>query len=282
MPDIQLPVGARFQLLDRDRQALGLAQIVESRNGGTFTRAALVAVYGELALPSPAKVDNVLAALSKLGWIVKLPSRATWRITPVGRHECDQLTREIDLHQVVQSAKVVAGASLGELTHTVVPPSFAPQEISSALSKFLSTYPFELNIFGMTRFPDTTVPDPVTDALTAARVACEAAGMQFHLASDRAISDDLWRNVAAHMWAIKFGVAIFEDRLDRGLNYNLTIEVGGMISTGRRCLLLKDESIPRMPTDLVGKIYKSVDIGDPTTVSDAVKEWIETDLAFAN
>jgi hypothetical protein len=80
------------------------------------------------------------------------------------------------------------------------------------------------------------------------------------------------------MWASQYGIAFFEDRRNRGLNYNLTIEVGSMLITGRRCALLKDSSIPRMPTDLVGKIYKSVDLDDPKTVSHALHVWIRDDL----
>jgi hypothetical protein len=44
----------------------------------------------------------------------------------------------------------------------------------------------------------------------------------------------------AHMWASKYGVAFFEDRRGRGMNYNLTIEVGCMLMAGRRCGLLKE------------------------------------------
>ena len=103
-------------------------------------------------------------------------------------------------------------------------------------------------------------------------------GLEFHLASDRAISDDLWANVAAHMWASRYGIAFFEDRRDKGVNYNLTIEVGAMLMTGRRCALLKDTSIDKLPTDLVGKIYKGVDFNDVTSVEVALHMWIRDDL----
>jgi hypothetical protein len=49
---------------------------------------------------------------------------------------------------------------------------------------------------------------------------------------------------------------------------------------GRRCLLLKDTSIEKMPTDLVGFIYKSVDLDDPATITNAVHEWARGDLAL--
>jgi hypothetical protein len=110
-------------------------------------------------------------------------------------------------------------------------------------------------------------------------VVCADAGLEFHLASDRAIVDDLWDNVTAHMWACRYGVALFEDRVDRGLNHNLLIEVGAMIMSGRRCALLKDGSIDKMPTDFVGMIYKSVDLSVEETVAEVVRGWISNDLA---
>jgi hypothetical protein len=39
------------------------------------------------------------------------------------------------------------------------------------------------------------------------------------------------------------GVAFFEDRRGRGMNYSLTIEVGCMLMAGRRFGLLKNTTI---------------------------------------
>jgi hypothetical protein len=136
----------------------------------------------------------------------------------------------------------------------------------------------------MTRFPDADEdpngPDPVAAALQATEDAVKPHGLRFLLASQRALVDDLWGNVAAHMWASNYGVAFFEDRRGRGMNYNLVIEVGAMLMAGRRCLLLKDTSLETMPTDLVGFIYKSVDLDDPSSVTSAVHEWAREDLAL--
>jgi hypothetical protein len=138
----------------------------------------------------------------------------------------------------------------------------------------------ERNVFGMTRFPDVSRDDPVAPALTVARDVSASHGLEFHLASDRAMDDDLWTNVAAHMWASRYGVAFFEDRVDSGMNYNLTIEVGSMLMTGRRCAFLKDISIERLPTDLVGRIRKDVDLDNLDTVALALHAWMRDDLAL--
>jgi hypothetical protein len=81
------------------------------------------------------------------------------------------------------------------------------------LQTFLGKHPFDTNVFGMTRFPDeekATPIDPVKPALATARKVCEQHGLEFHLADDRSIHDDLWMNVTAHMWASRYGIAFFE------------------------------------------------------------------------
>ena len=84
------------------------------------------------------------------------------------------------------------------------------------------------------------------------------------------------------MWASRYGIAFFEDRVERGMNYNLTIEVGAMLMTGRRCALLKDKSVERMPTDLIGRIRKDVDLDDLSTVVQALHTWIRDDLSLGS
>ena len=116
---------------------------------------------------------------------------------------------------------------------------------------------------------------------------CRKHGFTFHLASDRQIVDDLWANVAAHLWGCRFGVAFFEDRRATGINYNLTIEVGSALVLGRRLAVLKDTSIgpgkkvEGLPTDLTGKIYKEVDLEDRASVETALRAWFTADMTMS-
>jgi hypothetical protein len=148
----------------------------------------------------------------------------------------------------------------------------------------LDDYDFEQNVFCMTRFPesaiDTKYLDPVNEIIPAARTALGQHGLALHLASDRQLDSDLFGNIAAHMWACRFGLALFEDRLGRGLNYNLSIEVGSMLMTGRTCALLKDTTIDAMPTDFVGQIYKPVDFGKTDEVVAEIHRWAVSDLGL--
>lgn len=275
-------VGVRLQKMELFEQVLVLARFAQARfPDGQFTPKQIEGLFSSFALPKPAKVSNIVAKLRKDGLLTQGSKSSTWRMTPLGKQTSLQFLSDLDL--AAFSAEAAFSSSfLGQVAHTVVPPALAPPSLIPGLQKFLQQHPFETNVFGMTRFPEAGEsnkdPDPVKPALEVAREVCRLHGLQFHLASDRAINDDLWTNVAAHMWASQYGIAFFEDRRNRGLNYNLTIEVGSMLITGRRCALLKDSSIPRMPTDLVGKIYKSVDLGKTKSISDALHLWIRDDL----
>lgn len=276
-------VALRLQRMTLRDQVLVLAQLAESRSEDRLVTAADVTLlFHEFGLPAPARTSNDFAALATSKKLARTPQRGKHRVTPVGREAVEALMSDIDLAALVAETASYGGTELGHALHTLVPPTLAPPELVEPLRKFLAKHPFDTNVFGMTRFADAKAgdSDPVAQALSTARDACNQHGLEFHLASDRAMHDDLWTNVTAHMWASRYGIGLFEDRVDRGLNHNLLIEIGGMLTTGRRCALLKDGSLDKMPTDLVGRIYKSVDLKDQAQVAKTLHIWIRDDLGL--
>lgn len=279
-------IGLRVQELSATEQVLVLARLAEARSpSARFGPGAVDELFDAVGLPRPRKTVDTLSKLKRSGFMSKTDAQGSWRLTPVGRARSTELVTDMDLAALMAEMSDTGGPSLAATVHPLIPPTLAPPELLKPLRNFLAEHPFDRNVFGMTRFPDEQdqdEPDPVTPALEVARDACAAHGLEFHLASDRAIVDDLWGNVTAHMWASRYGIAFFEDRRGRGLNYNLTIEVGGMLLAGRRCALLKDRSSPPMPTDLVGRIYQSVDLDKPSQVADEIHQWIRDDLALGS
>jgi hypothetical protein len=164
----------------------------------------------------------------------------------------------------------------------VISPALAPPRWEPAVGRLLDEYPFETNVFCMTRLPtaDAGNSDPLPAVIDVARRTLRGAGLTLHLASDRNADDELFGNIAGHMWACQYGIALCEDRVGRGLNQNMLIEVGSMLMTGRRCALLKDRTSPPMPTDFVGHIYKPVDFDDVDAVGVALREWVTSDLSL--
>jgi hypothetical protein len=275
------PVALRVQGMTLVEQTLVLAHLEADRTPDrTVSPAAVSRLFEDFGLPAPTKIGNMFASLVDKKLLTKVSGRAVYKVTPKGRESVAQRLSGLDFVALVAEGATENTPFLGQAETALVPPTLAPPAIVGPLRGFLEDHPFDTNVFGMTRFPDAKAgtKDPVGRALAVAKDVCAEFGLELHLASDRAITDDLWSNVTAHMWGCRYGIGLFEDRVDRGLNHNLLIEVGAMIMTGRRCALLKDGSIDKMPTDFIGMIYKSVNLEVESTVRDRVTDWLKDDL----
>lgn len=276
-------IGIRVQRMPVPDQALVLASIASARSSdGTFSGRAVTDLFYDTSLPVPDKIGNVFDTMKRAGRVTPARHHGAWSLTPLGRQRASELVG--NEASVLLTEALLVGAELGHMRHPLIPSSLAPPQLLRPVTDFTTASPPATHVFGMTRFPDEGEepdgPDPVAAALTATKAALDQHSLRFLLASQRAMVDDLWGNVAAHMWSSNYGIAFFEDRRGRRMNYNLVIEVGAMLMAGRRCLLLKDTSISKMPTDLVGFIYKSVDLDDPASIATAVHEWARDDLSL--
>jgi hypothetical protein len=190
----------------------------------------------------------------------------------------------LDVAAVEAEIAATSSAELANAPHVLLPPEMAPARWALGIGRLLERFPFDQNVFCMTRFQkderEADYPDPLRNAIEAIRTALAGHGLHLHLASDRAADDELFGNVAAHMWACKYGVGLFETRFGSEFNDNLQIEVGGMLITGRRVALIKDRDTPAMPTDFVGHIYKSVDLDESEAVTAAMHHWAAEDLGL--
>jgi hypothetical protein len=261
-------------------RVLVLGDLLSRRSShGWFTPSEVLGAFEALRVPAPGNVNQALSQLRARGMVLRRNTGGGWSVTPRGRQQVVKLMGEIDPASLAIEKTDTPTAEFGHARHTLIPPFFAPAGWLPGIQRFLGQFPFDTNVFCMTRFPASEV-DPVLPAIEASREALRGHGLQLHLASDRQIDDDLWGNVAAHGWACRYGIGMFEDRAGRGLNQNLVAEVGAMLMTGRRCALLKDKSQPGLPTDFVGQIYKSVDFDDRESVSVEVHSWAREDLGL--
>jgi len=274
-------LGLRLQELPLETQVLVLLDAACRRSeSGRAAPADVGILFDDLGLQRPSRIDNALRSLERKVLVSRVTGKGqVWRLSPMGRQAVSEAFFEGDVDFIpVSGTPAGGGAELARTTHALVPHTFAPSEILQPLETFLGQHPFDRNVFGMMRFPSETDSDPLTKAIEMARTVLSQHGLELHLASDRAMSDDLWVNVAAHMWASRYGVAFFEDTAGSGINYNLTLEVGAMLMTGRRIALLKDKSVRNLPTDVVGKIYKAVNLERPRSVGAALHKWVRKDL----
>ncbi len=164
-------VGLRVQELPLSDSTLVLAQLASQRGDDRrFAAQDVDFLYSEIAVPGPAKTSNVFANLERNGYLTRNSGRGrVWAVTPKGLARVQSLVSDMDLTALVAEAQS-HGTQLGGQQHTVVPPTLAPPGLIPALARFLEQFPFESNVFGMTRFAadDPALTDPVASAVEAA------------------------------------------------------------------------------------------------------------------
>jgi hypothetical protein len=265
-----------------NEQTLVMAHVAGLQNSAAIASPAEIrAAFINLRLPPPSNVSQHLKKLAGERLVMQ-PSAGTWAVTPLGLERIRQMMEGLRNEDLSAHGQKGEEPSFSDVPHHLIPSELAPAAFQAGIARFLEGHPFDRNVLAMSRFPrDDIDDDPMDRVLPVCRATCQELGLELHLASDRAVEDLLFGNVAAAMWASRYGIAILEDTVGEGLNYNAVLEVGAMLVTGRRCLLLKDVSIPEKPTDLIGHIHQTVDVRDPQSVRDAIRQWITKDLAIA-
>lgn len=130
------------------------------------------------------------------------------------------------------------------------------------------------NVFVMMRYGDQ---EPYQQIEQVIRNALSRRGLDVHMAKDHQfVQNDMWANICVYMLGCDFGIGVYEEIDEREFNPNISIEVGFMLAQGKDCLLLKDQRMPKMPTDFCGHLYRSFDTYQITsTVSEQVGAWIK-------
>jgi hypothetical protein len=294
--DFETQLDLVLQGLAKKDRLLALASFAMQReDDGWFQTSDLVRLNRGFRLPNPGNVSQHLGKLRQAELAVSRGRTGAlrWTLTPHGQREARTLLA--DAGQAV--APSVDARFMATFLHTrypTLPPELAPPEILPKIRPFLERYPFESNVFLMTRFPTREEADPIAQVIEAARKAVAAHGLVLHVGFDRAIHDEVWPNTAAHMWACRYGLGLLETSLagtvDSAagldakslkavtLNDNVLLELGSMLTLGRRCKILKDGNAPQPPSDLTSQIYRTVDLSVLDTVTGAVHEWITEDL----
>ena len=279
--------GLLVQRLRRGRdRVLAIATLAGARNEtGWFTPGQVADLFETLRLPRPGNISEDLRRLQTDGLVVRRRSGGQWAVTPEGDETLQVLIGSVDAPAVEAEMSAAGSAEFAGEQHPLIPADYAPLRFRAAVRRLLAQSPFERNVFCMTRFPRSQM-DPVGQVLKTVRDALAGHGLTMHVASDRSADDELFNNVAAHIWGCKYGIALLETGPERPsgreghLNDNVLIEIGAMLVTGRRCGLLKDVVAPKPPSDFVAQIYKEIDFTDGRAVEKAVDRWVKMDLVL--
>lgn len=272
----------RLQRLSGPLQVLALGRLAATRSeAGVFTTREVRDLQSDLRLPAIANPSATLSRLSSQGLVMR-PAKDVWALTPLGEAELTEKASHVSNHALAVELAQTDGTEFGEHRHNTIPPFLGPLGAESGLARVLDGSPFEENVMLITRFPRSP-EDHFTQLIPALRDAVAGHGLTLQVASDGMAEDTLWSNVNTYMWASKYAIVLMDavkrdEESPETLNHNVLIEIGGMLMTGRRCAILRDKSVPEMPSDLVGHIYKPTDLSDHDASVAEIHRWIRDDL----
>jgi hypothetical protein len=153
------------------------------------------------------------------------------------------------------------------------PQDTAAPGVRAAVMAFLVDHPeYQKNCFLIMPFAQTRTHDEIASTLKA---ALKSLGFNLVRADEHVYSEDLLTNIQAYIHGCAFGVAVFERILTNDFNPNVSLEVGYCLGLRKPVCLLKERTLPRLPSDLVGRLYVEFDGQDVGgSVTDAVGRWV--------
>lgn len=154
------------------------------------------------------------------------------------------------------------------------PSTRVPPELTKSLPRFLQDHPDpNRSAFIMMQFGKTRIHDEIAATI---RATLASFGLEGLRADDKDYHDDLFSNVLTYIHGCAFGVAVFERLEGDEFNPNVGLEVGYMRAMSKPICLLKDQTLKTLPTDLVGKLYKSFDPQNAaTSIPPQVEKWLK-------
>lgn len=160
---------------------------------------------------------------------------------------------------------------LGDISHV--------RHLENDLRGFLEDHPDpDRNVFVMMRFANTPQMNQIYQSI---KNGLAEVGMRAVRADDRDYTGDLWSNIEVYLTGCKYGIAVFEDIEQRDFNPNVSLELGYLMGRGKRTLLLKEKRLPKVPSDVVHRLYKEFDIFDiDTSIKREIGRWIRVDLGL--
>ncbi|MBA3976542.1 MAG: hypothetical protein C0504_20235 [Candidatus Solibacter sp.] len=153
--------------------------------------------------------------------------------------------------------------------------------LQSILDAFSGDHPdFEKNVFIAMRFRPGKQFLEIHEAI---KTGLAKFGLKGLRVDDKTYPSDgdLWNNICVYMMGCKFGVCVFEEIDEREFNPNVPLEYGFMRAMNRQVLLLKDMRMPKLPSDMTGKLYRHFNTYEITaTVHEQIGQWAERDLGL--
>jgi hypothetical protein len=153
------------------------------------------------------------------------------------------------------------------------PAESAPPEVRVSVLELLDEYPnYDKNCFIIMPFRNTPVHANIYKVISE---TLSELGFNALRADMKSFSDDLFLNILTYLHGCKFGISVFERVLSDDFNPNVSLEVGYLLGLRKPVLLLKDQTLPRLPSDLVGRLYTEFNtLNIKKTLPQGIRAWL--------
>jgi len=144
-------------------------------------------------------------------------------------------------------------------------------DIQASLQKFQRDHGNHKTAFIMMQFGSTTGHIEIVKSI---RDLLSHHNIKALRADDKEYHNNLLRNVLTYIYGCDIGIAVFEKIEDDTYNPNVAFEIGYMKALTKPVCLLVDQDM-KLPTDLLGELYKPFAPQDPTnSIPRVLEKWL--------
>lgn len=151
--------------------------------------------------------------------------------------------------------------------------SAAPPHIRRGLAEFFSEHPeYNKNCFLIMPFSETA---PLRSIHKTLRLVLAEHGFTLHRADDRTYSEGLFSNIETYIYGCRFAISVHERTGADIHNANVALEVGYFLGMRKDVCLLKERTVPALPSDLHGRLFVTFDAFDiERTIRGSIGRWL--------
>lgn len=150
----------------------------------------------------------------------------------------------------------------------------APASIRASVLRLFQDYPeYHNNCFLIMSFSPTKFHNKIQQIL---KHTFEKFQINLLRADGRSYSDDLLGNIETYLHGCSFAIAVFERLESEVYNPNVSFEVGYLHGLKKPICLLKERTMHRLHSDLMGKLYVEFDMQDiEGTLPLGLEKWMK-------
>lgn len=149
----------------------------------------------------------------------------------------------------------------------------APAHIRNGLFSFFADHPdYSKNCFLVMPF---RVSPQLELVHTTLKTILSDHGFKLLRADDDVYSENVFSNIEVYMHGCRFAVSVIERMVSDQHNANVALEIGYMLGQKKDVCLLKEKTVPALPSDLQGRFYIEFDaFSIEISVRKSIERWL--------